>query len=329
MSFCEFFLFLKTLTTKKIFNFLLREVMKFWAFSKKKIKFLGVPWSVSVEPCNICNLKCKQCPSGLGLLKRERTNIKISDFCQVVDQIYSTTLNLFLYFQGEPFVNKHFIEMVKYAKQKNIYTVTSSNGHFIDMDTAEKTVLSGLDKIIISLDGYNQQTYEVYRKGGNFSVVLKAIENLSVAKKKLHKKNPIIEVQTLATSYNENNLKKIKKMAFLLGADKFAIKTMQIEVGDYEFFLPKNNKLSRYEKKTDGTYQLKRKVKFCSRVFDSAVVSSKLDVVPCCYDKDTNFVLGNISQKSFNEIVKGKKTLEFLTLILSKKRPNICENCVG
>ena len=75
---------------------------------------------------------------------------------------------LTFYFQGEPYINPKFLEMVSYASKKKIFTSTSTNAHYLDSETARKTVESGLDKLIISIDGTSQDTYEAYRIGGKY-----------------------------------------------------------------------------------------------------------------------------------------------------------------
>jgi radical SAM protein with 4Fe4S-binding SPASM domain len=218
--------------------------------------------------------------------------------------------------------------MVKYAHSKKIFLATSTNGHFITAETAEKTVLSGLDKIIVSLDGFNQESYEAYRKNGDFQKVIDAIKYLSEAKKKLGAKNPVIEVQTIVNKINENHLQEIKALALKAGADKFYLKTMQIEnAEDFSIFKTSIEKYSRY----DQNNRLKHQTGFCTRILNSAVITVDLDVVPCCYDKDAAFKLGNLSGAGLKEILKSEaaerfyKTVEFQ----QDKRPVMCLNCGG
>ena len=66
------------------------------------------------------------------------------------------------YFQGEPFLNKQLPEMISESFEKRIYTATSTNAHFLDSNTAKRTVESGLHRLIISIDGTTQETYEQY-----------------------------------------------------------------------------------------------------------------------------------------------------------------------
>jgi radical SAM protein with 4Fe4S-binding SPASM domain len=51
-------------------------------------------------------------------------------------------------------------------------------------------------------------------------------------------------------------------------------------------------------------------------------------VVPCCFDKDAHFVLGDLSQNSFQEIWNGEKYHRFRqSLMRSRSEIEICKNC--
>ena len=88
-------------------------------------------------------------------------------FTKTIDDIHKELLYLIFYFQGEPYLNPDFLKMVKYASDKNIYTATSTNAHYLNDEAAKKTVESGLDRLIISIDGTTQEVYQQYRVGGN------------------------------------------------------------------------------------------------------------------------------------------------------------------
>ncbi|WP_163363969.1 radical SAM protein, partial [Klebsiella aerogenes] len=81
-------------------------------------------------------------------------------FEQTIDDIYKEILYLIFYFQGEPYLNPDFLDMVAYAHKKGIYTATSTNAHYLTDEKAKKTVESGLDRLIISIDGTTQDVYE-------------------------------------------------------------------------------------------------------------------------------------------------------------------------
>ena len=321
------FLLFKTLTIRKILNLVMRQLSIVWTMVTKRLKMWGSPWSFSIEPSNVCNLRCRECFTGMGLSKRKPHFITVEDFSLATNQIKATALNLFLYFQGEPYLNPMFTKLIEIAHKNKIFTVTSSNGHLIDYVNAEKTVLAGLDKIIIPLDGYNQESYSAYRNGGNFTSAINSIKLISNAKQRLKKRNPVIEVQCLASKITENHLKEIKRIALECGADKFCVKTMQIETEQgFETFIPDNQHFSRYTKE----HQLKHPVKFCRRIFQSVVITSELNVLPCCYDKEATFILGNLRQESLSDIINTQKAKHFYKEIpFWLPRLKICKNCGG
>ena len=100
----------------------------------------GEPISLSIEPTTACNLGCPECPSGLKIFSRPTGNLSPKLFEKIIDQVYEKLIYLTFYFQGEPFINKNFLRMVKYASDKGIFTSTSTNAHFIDEKIATTKV---------------------------------------------------------------------------------------------------------------------------------------------------------------------------------------------
>jgi len=87
----------------------------------------GMPLSVSFEPTTSCNLRCPECPSGLRAFTRPTGMLQQDFFRQTIDDIHRHLIYLIFYFQGEPYLNPEFLDMVKYAASKKIYTATSTN----------------------------------------------------------------------------------------------------------------------------------------------------------------------------------------------------------
>lgn len=235
-----------------------------------------------------------------------------------------------IYFQGEPYMNKNFFDLVKISESKKIYTATSTNGHFLNDENARQTILSGLDRLIISLDGTNQETYSSYRKNGNFHTVIDGIKNVVEWKKKLKSIKPYIILQFLVLKTNENKIIEIRQLAKDLEVDELQLKTTQF----YEFengnpLMPENNKYSRYIKNQDGKYLLKKKIKNrCLRMWQSLVITWDGKIVPCCFDKDADYILGDLNKNAFPEIWKGNLYKEFRKNILHHRKDiPICYNC--
>ena len=182
--------FISKLTFKKVINAI--KVYASFSFSnllKKPIQW-GIPFNISIEPTTECNLACPECPSGLKSFSRPTGKMDISLFNNFLNQSSNTLIYLYFYFQGEPYLHPKFLEMVKMAKEKNVYTVTSTNAHFLTERKAKETVESGLDRILVSVDGSTQEVYESYRKKGSLEKVKLGIKNLVKAKIELKSKTP-------------------------------------------------------------------------------------------------------------------------------------------
>lgn len=285
---------------------------------------------MAIEPTTSCNLRCPECPSGLRQFTRPIGMLEPTFFKKTIDEVYKELIYLTFYFQGEPYLNPNFLDMVKYASDKGIYTSTSTNAHYLTEEQAKKTVESKLDRLIISIDGTTQETYEQYRIGGILQKVIDGTKNIIEAKKKLDSKTPHIVFQFLVVKPNEHQLEDVKKLANELGVDEVVFKTAQV----YDFengnpLIPDNIKYSRYKKNTDGTYSIKNKLlNQCWRMWSSCVVTWDGVVVPCCFDKDAKHQLGDLKKQSFKELWKSIKYQNFRQSILkSRQEIDICKNC--
>src|SRR5579859_2556229 len=80
-----------------------------------KVNHRGMPVSISVEPTTSCNLRCPECPSGLRSFTRPTGMMKIELFESLITQLAPTLSYLIFYFQGEPYLNTHLLDMVRVA----------------------------------------------------------------------------------------------------------------------------------------------------------------------------------------------------------------------
>ncbi|MFW5720892.1 MAG: radical SAM protein [Bacteroidota bacterium] len=242
MCWFNYFTFLKFINALKILLSYLLSI------GFKKVFLWGKPISLTVEPTNFCNLQCPECPTGNNTIKREKGFLSISNYTKIIDTLAPWLLYHMIYFQGEPFLHPDIFSMIHYAHQRKIYTCTSTNGHFLSYENALKIINSGLDKIIISVDGVTQETYEKYRKGGSLKKVISGIQTLSTLKKSKKSKTPEIVIQFLVFRFNEHQINDIKKLGKSLGANRVEIKSAQMEQDIKNWnLIPQNKELSRYQ----------------------------------------------------------------------------------
>jgi radical SAM protein with 4Fe4S-binding SPASM domain len=321
---------LSKLSNKRVWN--ATSVLSSFYLSRlnKKATIKGMPVSISIEPTTSCNLRCPECPSGLRAFTRPTGMLNETVYHSIIDQLAPTLNYLTFYFQGEPFLHPQFLKMVEYASNRKIYTATSTNAHFLKDDVARQTVESGLNRLIISIDGTTQETYQSYRVGGTLDKVIEGTENVLKWRKLLKAKGMHVVFQFLVVKPNEHQIPEVKAIAKKLGVDQVVLKTAQIY--DYENgsdLIPVQEKYSRYKKASNGKYSIKNELlDHCWKMWHSCVVTWDGKVVPCCFDKDAHFVLGDLTKNSFEEIWFGEKYNAFRQSLLgARSEIEICKNC--
>ena len=292
----------------------------------------GYPPILMVEPTNICNLKCPMCPSGNGDMKRDLGKMDLKNFKKVIDEIGPYIIQVQLWNQGEPFINRSFLDFITYANSKGIMTHTSTNGHYIRTDEqAEALITSGLDQLIFSMDGTNKESYEKYRIGGNFDVVLDALKSITSAKSKLKSKTPLVELQFIVFKHNQAESDEITLLSKKLGINRLSFKTAQVYSADQAVtFLPDDTEHMRYD--FDGQdYNLKGEIKnWCKRLWINSTINWDGSVSPCCFDKDADHAFGNtfLENTQFKNIWKSTGYRLFRKKVMTNRSAiEMCTNC--
>jgi radical SAM protein with 4Fe4S-binding SPASM domain len=313
----------------------LTTIVKVWLsyqYSKRTGNVIhpSVPYSIAIEPTTSCNLRCPECPSGLRSFTRPTGMLNIPMFSKIIDELYKEISYLIFYFQGEPYLNTDFLAMVSYAAKKGIYTATSTNAHYLTHEIARKTVESGLDRLIISIDGTTQEVYGQYRIGGSLEKVLEGTKNILHWKKQLKSSTPHVIFQFLVVKPNQHQLKEVKKIAKELGVGEVRFKTAQIY--DYKngsALIPDIDKYARYKKNEDETYSIKNSLlNHCWKMWHSCVITWDGKIVPCCFDKDAHHVMGELQQQSFKYIWNSDPYIQFRkSLLKSRSEIEMCKNC--
>lgn len=276
-----------------------------------------------VEPANFCNLKCPTCPVGTGAIKKAKGVMKLEDFKKIIDQTGDYLYHLTLWNWGEPFLNKDLDQMIKYARRKNIYVATSTNGHFLDEASCTGIIDSGLNELIIALDGLSQETLSQYRLGADFKKITQGIKTLAGLKKIKRAEYPKIQLQFIAMKHNQEEVVNLKEFARGLGVDKAVVKTFgsHLDINRLKDFEPNKKELSRYG-------QPVKKRGRCFKIYLGMNINYDGAAVPCCYDPFESIILGNVLESGVKKVWQGEKFANLRRAILKNKQAlEICRNC--
>ena len=292
----------------------------------------GYPISVGVEPTTACNLRCPQCPSGLRSFTRPTGRLRGGVLEAAVEQLHRHSTYLVFYFQGEPYLNPHFTDLVRQAAARGLFVSSSTNAHFLDDSACQATVASGLSHLIVSVDGLTQESYSRYRVEGELSTVIAGIRRLVAAKRAARALTPLIELQFIAFAHNEHELAQVEAFGYALGVDRVTIKSAQVY--DYatdaagQALIPTREDLRRYTQ-ANGQWQLKNPLlNHCWKLWSSAEITWDGQVLPCCFDKDAQHAMGRLPDQAFAAIWRGAAYGAFRAQLLRGRRHiAMCQNC--
>jgi radical SAM protein with 4Fe4S-binding SPASM domain len=249
------------------------------------------------------------------------------------------TLDLFK--SGEPFLNPDIFAMTRYACDRDIEVMISTNFSFSKPDEFfENIVKSGLERLIISLDGASQESYSQYRIGGNYDLVIANIKKLIETKKRLKSATPKIIWQFLVNRFNEHEIAAAQKIAVDL---KITLDLRPLDLTDElpdvelegtiqqrkAYWLPADKKYicERYQ----GEHRYPLFPGICTQLFARAVVAADGKVFPCCWAWDRNSVVGDLLTESFENIWYNQNYVSSRSRFLKKdfrsKVQTVCFRC--
>ena len=288
-----------------------------------------LPLFVSIEPSARCSLHCPQCPVGRGDYASETPFMTEELYTRILNQLPWSVRLVQLYFQGEPLLNPALPHFIRRATEKGLHTTLSTNAQVLTYPMAEALIKAGLGRIIVSMDGLSQTSYEQYRVGGSVDKVKAGLAALRDAKERLHGKTHI-ELQCLYLRSNENEWELLRRQYRVLGADSLTFKTAQFYDYEHGNVLMPDEAHARYRLAGNGLYVPKHKPpRFCRRALTGCVITTNGDVLPCCYDKSHQYILGNLKQESFRAIWHGEKRKAFLNNLRQGRPFPMCINCAG
>ena len=310
------------------------------------VRVRHLPTFVSVEPANICQLRCPECPVGRGSGKRkgsDATYMSMEIFERVLQQVQATAHTMQFYFQGEPLLHSQLPTMIAKAHRVGLYTIVSTNAQALNSLMAQKLVQSGLNRIIVSIDGFSENSYSAYRIGGSLERALAGLRFLHEAKIR-YNSSIRIELQVLRLRTNEHEWGWIRRNYKKLGASHLVFKTAQLY--DYKHgnpLMPSDSRYSRYKKTSSGEYIPITQFKIqnskvlhshipCVRLWSGCVITTVGDVLPCCYDKECHHSFGNLVHQSMAEVFHGDIANALRYQVLHPQEESLlkmCRNCDG
>ena len=292
---------------------------------------LMLPVHISIEPTNACNMRCPVCETGNGSLGRIKQILDPDVYKSFIDHVAPTTSVLLFYFMGEPFLNKHAYEMIRYARQKNLYVETCTNGDFVN---AEGVIYSDINEISFQIGGLTQATHERYRVRGDLARTIRNLDELLERRRKAPQSNVQVNVGFIVMKHNEHEVPEFLEWAKAKGVDRANIIDPCVRtVAEGKELLPTDRKYWFYDEAAFKKGVLKPKVlpdNECLWIWNSVVLTVDGSVVPCCRDPRGKHVFGNAFERPLREIWNNDAMRGFRQKILTRQGDvDICKLCSG
>ncbi len=321
--------FIRHATPQKILNALRVE----WDKKNKKNRLQGYPYKIIIDTCNFCNLRCRLCPTGMNTLNRPKGSMDFQTYTRIMDQLKPYAFEVSLHNWGEPFLNPDIFKMIEYNVNNRIGTSLSSNLKNITDETILKIVESGLEYLVVSIDGTSQEIYEQYRTGGNYERVIQTLNAIIQKKKALKSRTPFIEWQYLVMKHNEHQMTSAQALAKEIGVDllRFAPAGLPFEeFSNQEMankWLPENPDYWYYDPRVlqNQNYIINQK---CFYLYRSITVNPDGGVSPCCVVYDKAYDFGNLLQQDLEEIWNNQKYKSARALFAEQEKDNYMEQTV-
>ncbi len=207
--------------TIKILNLCLAS----YHFLSRGTELLSSPFGLVVDPSNSCNLACPGCVHSQqvkalklfdwkpGLVTESRVGAFLKRYG--ANATHATFCNY-----GEPLINPHTPDFIHLAKTYLLQTTVSTNISVARFDP-DAYAESGLDHMVLSIDGATQPVYERFRRKGNLELVFDNVRRLVAAKKRLGKLMPTLTWRLLAFEHNLHEIPIALEKARELGVNQF------------------------------------------------------------------------------------------------------------
>src|SRR4051812_45076387 len=206
---------------------------------------MALPKFLQVEPVGQCNLRCQMCPIQFrrdGPPHGPPAFMDFAKFTRLVDE-FPDLKELQLQGLGEPMMHPRFFDMVAYASGKGVKVGTNSNMTLLNARRAEQCVTSGLAELHVSIDGATAATYEGIRVRAHFDRVLRNVEMLIEARRRLSSPTPTLRMVVVAMRRNLHEFPDLVRLAHRLGIDTMFVQHLCHDFG--ESSLPERDKPMR------------------------------------------------------------------------------------
>ncbi|MGV8121189.1 MAG: radical SAM/SPASM domain-containing protein [Candidatus Xenobiia bacterium LiM19] len=281
-----------------------------------------IPSIIQIEPVFGCNASCIMCVIDLPTT-RKKMAMPMKLFKKVVDEIapYRDTITqIDLFGLGEPLIDRHIFERIRYLKDNGLRGVgISTNADILDEEKQELLLESGVDTVIISIESTKKEVHEKIRVNTVFERV---VENAGSLIKKRDSGNYETRFifRFISQKMNRGSWNEYKKYwSARINRNKGD------QINSYKVHNWVGEAPVKVGRRTDDVEQLE-----CYQVFDRAFILADGTLSMCSCDLHHPFVaIGNVADANVIDVYNNQRMRDIREIHLSgrKNTINICRQC--
>ncbi len=290
-------------------------------YHQSRIKLTNPPSFIWLEPTNKCNLKCIMCPNGTDMVNVQKGHMEYELYKNIIDEIKNYASSITLAVGGESMMHPKFFDMIRYATGNGIKVLLNTNATLLNREKADLLLESGISSVSFAFDGFNKEMYEKARVGSNYDKTLENILYFLESRKKKKLKLPYTVLSILMLEIG--NFTEEEKCSFLKRFDNLIDEVRLREVSTWGSTFKDTDEFSF---RTHNGF-----IAPCSRIWSTTCIMWNGDVVPCIYNANHEYVLGNIKDDRLLDIWNNHKILQLRKSMLERTYLDIsplCENCI-
>ena len=302
------------------------------------------PEFFELEVTTLCDMRCRLCEHTHWNVPPK--NMSFEDFKKIVSNFpnlkWAGMTGI-----GQSMLNKDYLKMMKYLKDKNVYIENFDNFKHITPEVSKQMIDMGLDKLYVSLDAATEETFNLMQKGAKWDEVISNIKFFDAYKKEKHLHWPELWFHFIVTKDNIDEMEDYLQMIFDLEVDVECVQFTKLlhafkEIEDTHVEISLEKKKKVFEKARElgirvgfnmNTSDGKDPIKNCA-VWTQPFIFVDGTVVACCSQNEQNdrpFQIetspGNILKDGMRKVWK-KGYGKMLDELNSGKVPKNCERCV-
>lgn len=181
---------------------------------------VSYPLKLFLDVTSQCNSKCIHCFMDSG--QPDPNELSTEEMFLLIDQLRKAGIMQLSIGGGEPLLRSDLMDLIRYARERQIGVSITTNGTLITPWIAEEMIRLHLKSITVSIDGATEETFQAIRRNTSLEQAKRAVQRL-IHYKNQFKETVEISIRTSVNALNRHEIIDIYHLCNELGVDTLKI----------------------------------------------------------------------------------------------------------